>query len=100
MRRVILSILLGSLTLALLMVAAWMTAQNYDHNGPDTPLSRALSPFADWGVSVGAAFIHLVGENIVDRCRHCYRIRRAGSSHSLIYFMCFITVSRLRHYRE
>jgi hypothetical protein len=101
MRRVILSIVLGSLTLALLMIAAWTTAQNYDHNGPDTPLSRALSPFSEWGFTAGAAFIHLVGESTLSIAAGTVIAFGAPTLlYSLIYFACFTTFSHLRHYKE
>ncbi|HVF72643.1 MAG TPA: hypothetical protein VM940_13650 [Chthoniobacterales bacterium] len=78
-----------------------MTAQNYDHNGPDTALSRALSPFADWGFSVGAAFIHLVGENTLSIAAGTLIAFGAPALlYSLIYFMCFTTFGRLRHHKE
>ncbi len=100
MRRAILSIVLGSLTLALLMLAAWMTAQNYDHNGPDTPLSRALSPFSEWGFAAGAAFVHLVGENVLSVAMGTVIAFGAPSLlYGFIYFMCFTTFSYLRHHR-
>src|SRR4051812_16899120 len=63
MRRIIWSVVLGCLTVAALMVAAWTTARNFDHNGPDTPLSHVLANLYDWGFNIGAAFIHSVGEN-------------------------------------
>jgi hypothetical protein len=63
MRRVIWSVVFGCLTVAALMVGAWTTARNFDHNGPDTPLSHVLSHLCDWGFGIGAAFIHSVGEN-------------------------------------
>jgi hypothetical protein len=46
-----------------LMVGAWKTARNFDHHGPDTSLSHALSRLCDWGFNMGAAFIQSVGEN-------------------------------------
>jgi hypothetical protein len=63
MRRIVWSVVLGCLTVAGLMVGAWTTARNFDHNGPDTPLSQGLSQLCDWGFKIGAAFIHSVGEN-------------------------------------
>ena len=96
MGRVVWSVALGCLTVAGLMVGAWATARNFDHNGPDTPLSHVLSHLCDWGFNIGAAFIHFVGENSFSIA--VGTIIAFGAtifSYAIFYFAIFTTLKHL-----
>src|SRR6266480_8048549 len=96
MRRIIWSVVLGCLTVTALMVGAWTTARNFDHNGPDTPLSHALSHLCDWGFNIGAAFIQSVGENSFSIAMGTVIAFGAPSLfYTIIYFAIFTTFRHL-----
>lgn len=94
-RRMVWSVVLGCLTVAALMVGAWTTARNFDHNGPDTPLSQMLSRFCDWGFGLGAGFIHTVGEN--DFSIPLGTIIAFGAPIFLYTMVYFVAFTALRH---
>ena len=98
MRRIIWCTVLGSLTFAALMVGEWTTAYHFDHNGANTPLSKLLSHFCEWGFDIGATFIQSVGENDVSIA--VGNIIAFGAPivlYTSVYLVSFTVFSRLAH---